>query len=75
MTARKRPSSAGKPQPLPPAQLSDLEIRVALAFRNFKPDMKNVWAETLERIAAKHQLEIAEARPKHALRLVSGGGA
>ena len=71
--APKRPRRAAKPQAVPAAELTDLEIRAALAVRNFKPEVRRAWVETLERIGEDHRLQIAAARPASALRLVVGG--
>lgn len=73
MTAPKRLRSTAKPKPVPAAQLSDMEIRVALAFRDFKPGSKEAWAEMMQNIARDHRHQAAAARPARALRLVSGG--
>ena len=71
--APKRPRRGAKPQAVPAAELSAMEIRIALAFRRFKPDVKEIRVETMENIALDHQRQIAEARPAQALRLVVGG--
>ena len=71
--AQKRQRRPAKVQSVPAAQLSDLEMRTALALRRFPPDMKQEWAETMERIATNYELKAAEARPARTLRLVVGG--
>lgn len=63
----------GKPKPVPAAQLSDLEIRAALAVRKFDPEKKQGWVDLLERIGADDERKAAAARRALALRLVSGG--
>lgn len=73
MTAPKRQRSATKPKPVPAAELTDMELRIALAFRRFKPDMKETWVETMENIARDFELKASAARPARALRLVVGG--
>lgn len=71
--APKRTRRAAKPQPVPAGELTAMEIRIALAFRRFKPDMKETWLETMESIAVDQQRQMAEARSTPTLRLVSGG--
>lgn len=71
--APKRQGRAAKPQAVPAAELSALEIRAALAVRRLPAGKKGSWTEMLERLADKYELEAAAARPAPALRLVVGG--
>ena len=72
-TTPQRQRRATKPQLVSPAQLDNIEVRAALAFRNLKPETKQAWLEMLEGVAADHQLQLAARRPVRALRLVAGG--
>ena len=58
---------------VPEAQLTEMEMRIALAFRRFKPEMKTTWLETMENIATNYEIEAAAARPARSLRMVKGG--
>lgn len=71
--APKRPRRAAKPQAVPAAEFSNLEIRAALAVRKIPPEKMASWVETLERIGEDYELKAAAARPTRTLRLVSGG--
>ena len=72
-TAPKRPRRAAKPKAVPPADLSAIEIRAALAIRKFPPDKVVSWVETFERIGDDFELKAAAARPERQLRLIVGG--